>query len=276
MIYTVDNKKYKNGNRAEKTVSLKIEKLRRYRLNNAEVPKGAQNVMPINSSKLSENNMLYFVKDGRMVVNGKTAAKGSVLFVARFSVYDISFLENFDVYEVFFGYSGEMALFDEKVRTFKIYGEAFEYVEKMYKNSFCKSNIPGVNEGLLLNIINTLNMMCEYSPEEINLYQKCREWIEENAYRNITAKMAAEAMGCTAEHLNRMVKKHSGSCLSEIIAEMRINEIKKCIKNNITFNDMANRLDFGSVELMRKFFKYHTGISPKEYKESLYLRCCNG
>lgn len=271
MIYTVDNKKYKDGKRTEETVSLKIEKLRRYRLNNADADEVTENVILTGAPKLSGDYILYFINDGRMVVNGKAVEKGSVLFIARFSVYKISFLGNMDVYELFFEYSGEMALFDEKVRIFKTYGEVFEYIEKMYKNSFCKNNIPGVNEGLLLNIINKLNMMCAYSPGEINLYQKCREWIEENAYRNITAKMAAEAMGCTAEHLNRMVKKHSGSCLSEIIAEMRINEIKKCIKNNITFNDMVNRLDFGSVELMRKFFKYHTGISPKEYKESLYL-----
>lgn len=140
----------------------------------------------------------------------------------------------------------------------------------MYKNQCFCDNLPGVNEGLLLNILNMLSIRYNYYSAELSLYQKCYEWIEQNAYRFISAEYVAEAMGCSVAHLNRTVKKYSNKCLSEMIAEARISAIKQFVKfSDSSTQDMALNLGFESAELLRKFFKYHTGVSLKEYKKSI-------
>ena len=130
-----------------------------------------------------------------------------------------------------------------------------------------------MNEGLLLNVLNTLNLLCDSPSAELNLYQNCCQWIEQHIACYITAKTVAEAMNCTVAHLNRVIKKHSGKCLSTNIAERRVSAIKYLIKEQtLTTKEIADRLAFESTELLCKFFKYHTGISIKEYREKALFK----
>ncbi len=262
MIY-IDNgdKKYLNGERTIKQTFLNISKVEYHHLNNKF----------LYQCNLAQTHVLFFVEAGNVFLNNKKVSAGSVLHISRFGNFTLSSSDCANLIEITYDYSDEILLFDESIRIIKPTFEIAQYIKKIYDNCFLSGLISGVNEGLLLNVLNTLNNLCDSHPADLGLYQRCRKWIEQNAVSNINAQITANAMNCSVAHLNRTVKKYSGKCLNDIIAEIRITEIRRLIGNS-TFStkEIAQKLDFGSPELMRKFFKYHTGISLKEYKK----QCC--
>lgn len=259
MIYMTDKDKYRHGERNEKKISLDVVKSQKHHLGAGAVYK-----LP-----LSEHYILILIVSGSIIMDGYRAGKGNIISVSRFTKFELTSCEPADIISVVFDYSDGIELFTERLRVIKAPSDIREWVKRIYDNNFFCNLLDGVNEGLLLNVLNMLNILCNSRTLELNLYQKCREWIEQNSGKCITAEEVAEAMSCGVAHLNRMVKKHSGKCLCTIISEERIFRIKQLADSSeLSTKSIASKLDFGSAELLRKYFKYHTGISLKDYRTS--------
>ena len=257
MIYTVDNKKYISGVREPWQTSLTILRLQKLHLENSFVY----------HTNLIENDALFFISSGSIESENKIIESGNIIYVSKYSGFNFLATKPTELFEIVFNYSEKFILSSKKSYIIKAPLDTQELFNQIYRNHSFYDNLPGVNEGLLLSILNTLNILYNSYSAELSLYQKCQVWIEENAYRLITANDVAEVMGCTVAHLNRIVKKYSSKCLSEVIAEKRLSAIKQFVKySNNSTQEIALKLGFESAELLRKFFKYHTGVSLKEYK----------
>jgi AraC-like DNA-binding protein len=261
MLYIVGNKKYISGEREPKQTSLTILRSQKLHLGNSFVY----------HTNLTENDALFLVSSGSIESENKIIESGNIIYVPKYSGFNFLATKPTELFEIVFNYSEKFILSSKKSYVIKAPLYTQEMFNQIYRNpSFC-DNLPGVNEGLLLNILNTLNILCNSYSGELALYQKCHEWIEQHAFHPITAEYTAEAMGCTVAHLNRTVKKYSNKCLSVTIAEARISAIKQFVKfSNSSSQDIAQKLGFESAELLRKFFKYHTGVSLKEYKKQYF------
>lgn len=261
MIYTVDNKKYTSGEREPKQTALTIIKSQKLHLQNSFVY----------HTNLIENDVLFLISSGSVEYENRIIESGNIIYISKYSGFNIFTTKPTELFEIVFEYSEKLFFSPNSSYIFKAPLDTQELFNKIYRNhSFC-GNLPGVNEGLLLSILNTLNILYNSYSAELSLYQKCHEWIEQYAFRPITAEYTAEAMGCTVAHLNRTVKKYSNKCLSEIIAEKRLSAIKHFVKfSNNSTQEIAFKLGFESAELLRKFFKYHTGVSLKEYKKQYF------
>lgn len=257
MIYTVDNKKYTFGEREPRQISLTILKSQKLRLESSFVY----------HTNLIENDTLFLISSGSVESENKIIESGNIIYVSKYSGFNFLATKPTEIFEIVFNYS-EKFLTSSKTYIIKAPLDTQELFNQIYRNnSFCNI-LPGVNEGLLLSILNTLNTLCNSHLVELSLFQRCNEWIEQNAFCPITAEITAEAMGCTVAHLNRTVKKYSNKCLSKIIADARLSAIKQSVKfSSSSTQDIAQKLGFESAELLRKFFKYHTGVSLKEYKK---------
>ncbi len=219
---------------------------------------------------LAENRVLFLVLSGEILVNGVAVGKNYGILLSRFSSFSVHTVGKATVVELRFDYSGRIPLLNEKMRVLRLSMEVREYAEKMYDNQSYSQALPGVNDGLMLNILSTLNLLCQSDYSEFRLYQRCYSWIDAHTKSNLSASMAAEAMSCSVAHLNRVVKRYSGHCLSELIAQKRIQEIKHLLKTTAaTGPEIAAALSFDSAELLRKFFKYHTGVSLQEYRKRI-------
>ncbi len=261
MIYTVDNKKYTFGEREPRQTSLTILKLQKLLLETSFVY----------HTNLTENDALLLVSSGSIESENKIIESGNIIYVPKYSGFNFLATKPTELFEIVFNYSEKFILSSKKSYVIKAPLDTQELFNQIYHNHSFYDNLPGVNEGLLLSILNTLNILYNSYSAEFSLYQKCHEWIEQHAFRPITAEYTAEAMGCTVAHLNRTVKKYSNKCLSVMIAEARISAIKQFVKfSNSSSQDIAQKLGFESAELLRKFFKYHTGVSLKEYKKQYF------
>ena len=258
MIYTIDkNNKYANGERAVKQIFVNVTGCKKYTLDAGYVY----------SSNLCETHTLFLLISGSIHLKDESINAGHVVYISKFSSYVFTAVKASCVMEITFEYSDDIPLFDKALRIMEAPLEVQDYAHKIYSAKYFINSLPGIREGLLINLLNILNISCNTGTDELTIYKKCHEWIEQNADTYITAKDVSAAMNYSVAHLNRIVKKHSEKCLSTLIAEIRILKINQLIQNtNYSTKEIASKLGFESTELFRKYFKYHTGMSLNKYK----------
>ncbi len=84
--------------------------------------------------------------------------------------------------------------------------------------------------------------------------------------RNVQAY--ASQLHITPKYLTETVKEISGKSAGEIIDDFVIQEAKLLLSDsNLSIAQIAEELRFSDQSFFGKFFKRHTGISPKEYRK---------
>lgn len=80
----------------------------------------------------------------------------------------------------------------------------------------------------------------------------------------------ARALNITAKHLTATTKEITGKTAGEIIDDFVLLEAKLLLNNSeLSIAQVANELNFSDQSFFGKFFKRHTGLSPKQYRQSL-------
>ncbi|MCS3795110.1 helix-turn-helix domain-containing protein [Niastella sp. OAS944] len=83
----------------------------------------------------------------------------------------------------------------------------------------------------------------------------------------------ARSLNVTAKHLSKTVKETSGKTAGEIIDDFVLLEARLLLDNpELSIQEIANELHFSDQSFFGKFFKRHTGVSPKQYRQSLQDR----
>lgn len=80
----------------------------------------------------------------------------------------------------------------------------------------------------------------------------------------------ADALHISANHLNEVVKQHTGQTATSLIAERRLLEAKRLLLHaGESIKEIAWHLQFNEVSYFNKFFKQHTGCTPAAFRNSL-------
>ena len=79
---------------------------------------------------------------------------------------------------------------------------------------------------------------------------------------------------CTALHYGKtylcsFFKEKTGKSIYQTYLKLKIDEAKKLIRKKFSFAEITHKLFFDSVSHFSSVFKKYTGMSPKEYKESI-------
>ncbi|WP_205941075.1 helix-turn-helix domain-containing protein [Albibacterium indicum] len=84
-----------------------------------------------------------------------------------------------------------------------------------------------------------------------------------------TVKKYADQLNVSAKYLSEIVKEYSGKNASEIINDLVILEAKFLLsRSQLSIGEIADNLNFSDQSFFGKYFKRHTGMSPKAYRES--------
>lgn len=91
------------------------------------------------------------------------------------------------------------------------------------------------------------------------LVEKCRDHRDVSYYAN--------ELCVTPDYLSRVIREYDGSSAIKWIATAAVTEAKCLMRQpRKTINEVALEMNFPDQSTFGKFFKKHTGISPKEYK----------
>ncbi|MDR3326555.1 MAG: AraC family transcriptional regulator [Prevotellaceae bacterium] len=100
------------------------------------------------------------------------------------------------------------------------------------------------------------------------IYRFLRQNIIKNYKQERKIGFYAEQTCVTAKHLTTAVKEASGRSVADLIASMVIADAKSQLKySDKTIAQIADSLNFPDASFFGKYFKKHTGNSPKEYRE---------
>ncbi|MBO9202564.1 MULTISPECIES: helix-turn-helix domain-containing protein [Niastella] len=103
-----------------------------------------------------------------------------------------------------------------------------------------------------------------------NLVVRFTQLVREQYKSQRTLESYARALNVTAKHLSESVKEITGKTAGEIIDDFVLLEAKLLLGNpELSIAEIANELHFGDQSIFGKFFKRLTGLSPKQYRQTL-------
>lgn len=102
------------------------------------------------------------------------------------------------------------------------------------------------------------------------LVNKSLEYIEHHFCDAISVAEIAENLGTSVSYLSRIFKESTGKTLIHTINHKKLEKAKFYLtETDRKVYEVADALGFENITYFSRFFKKHTGISPKDYKESL-------
>ena len=97
------------------------------------------------------------------------------------------------------------------------------------------------------------------------------EYVRLNSRKKLSVKDLSEFFGYNGDYLSRVYKREFGKDLKSGINEQRINYIKSILINtDMRIYEISAACGFEDENTFFKFFKYHTGITPSEYRNSFF------
>lgn len=94
------------------------------------------------------------------------------------------------------------------------------------------------------------------------------EYIEKNYYKNITLMDIANALYINSSYLSRIFKEHTGNTIISTINMKKIEKAKDLLaQGDSKIYEISDAVGIQDTTYFSHFFKKHTGLSPKDFKE---------
>jgi AraC family transcriptional regulator, transcriptional activator of pobA len=107
----------------------------------------------------------------------------------------------------------------------------------------------------------------EKNSKAYELTEQFKQLIVRFIHQHQAITFYAQHLNVSPNHLNKVVKQTTGKQASSLIAEMLILEAKVLLKHSeLSISEIAYKLGFVDQSYFSRFFKTHTGDTPKAYK----------
>lgn len=104
------------------------------------------------------------------------------------------------------------------------------------------------------------------------LIQKIREWVRINSDKPLTVTDVAAELGYNADYVSSVFKRKTGESLKSYIDTVRMNALRtQLLTTDIPLKSIAADFGFQDYKAFLKFFTYHEGMTPTEYREACYM-----
>jgi len=139
--------------------------------------------------------------------------------------------------------------------------------------SVAKGYPEGITECMLRAL---LAEICYEGEEDGSLIASIKEWIRRERTKQITVAELSEVFGYNGDYLNRLFRAKLGVGLKQYIDSVRLDTIKQeLLSSGAPLSEIATRCGFYDYKYFLKYFKYHAGMTPSEYKETYYKAITN-
>lgn len=109
-----------------------------------------------------------------------------------------------------------------------------------------------------------------YKPDALFLH--FLETVLKNFDKNLSVAEIADLIGTTESKLNELSKLHTNKTAQNVIFGLIISEAKRLFNyEKLSVKEVAYALGFNDPFYFSNFFKKHTAISPKAYKENILI-----
>lgn len=137
---------------------------------------------------------------------------------------------------------------------------------------------PEIVRHMLVSLFYSVSSLCrqQYKTKEATQFSRVQEiyrrlgaLIMEHYKTNRTVKFYADKLCLSPRYLSSIVKKFNGKQVSQMIERAVILDAQLQLKSSDrTVQQIAEDLNFPNPSFFGKFFKRHTGLTPRQYRES--------
>lgn len=100
---------------------------------------------------------------------------------------------------------------------------------------------------------------------------RIREWINANAHMHMTVRNVAEQFNYNEDYANRLFRKYYGMSLKKAIDAEKMQAIKSMLlTTNFALKEIATSMGFPDYKYFLKFFQYHEGMPPTQFRSMYY------
>lgn len=145
----------------------------------------------------------------------------------------------------------------------------FERLIDEYKTSNEVSLIDAYLVTLCYEVRNAMpkNSFGQRQPRAYDLADQFKQLIVKYIHQHQSISFYAQQLNVTPNHLNKAVRQATGKQASAIISEMLILEAKVLLRHSeLPVSEVAFKLGFIDQSYFSRFFKQHTGNTPRQYK----------
>jgi len=98
---------------------------------------------------------------------------------------------------------------------------------------------------------------------------RIREWIRINSDRALSASDVARHFSYNEDYISRLLKRYCGCSLKTLISRMRMDHVRYLLaETDLTLAEIGDRSGFADYKQFLKYFKYHEGCTPSEFRKT--------
>lgn len=99
--------------------------------------------------------------------------------------------------------------------------------------------------------------------------RSCIRYIYTHNHSNISLEELSAEVGLSSKYISSLFKKEVGVGLSAFVENKKIEEAKNLLKYSpYSYGEISEYLSFASQSYFIKIFRKHTGLTPRQYRES--------
>lgn len=100
------------------------------------------------------------------------------------------------------------------------------------------------------------------------LIHRVQQWIRIHYDKSITLEEIENRFNYNRDYLSRLFKKNFGIGIKQYIDQVKMDKAKEFIVSGVPLSELPDLLGIESYNLFLKKFKYHEGISPKQFRDA--------
>lgn len=108
---------------------------------------------------------------------------------------------------------------------------------------------------------------CSYLERGNITMEKAEMYIKENYMKPITLTIVSNEVSLNYAYFSSAFKKHTGKTFSEYLRDIRLDEAKRLLCEDITISKVAQRVGYDSYKSFYRAFREAVGITPAEYRK---------
>ena len=99
-------------------------------------------------------------------------------------------------------------------------------------------------------------------------FQRLEAHLLENLHRKVSLEEVAHLASASRSAFNRWIKRASGHSYTKLVSELRLREARALLSDgDLSVGEVAERTGFRSQSYFARWFKRHTGLSPRRYRD---------
>ena len=127
-------------------------------------------------------------------------------------------------------------------------------------------------DSLLMLILDEVNRHIITDENKRQIYDEVCSYISHHVNETLTVQKISDAINYNKDYLGRIIRECSGSNVKQLIVDEKLTSAKNLLQmTNYSCEKIGEMIGISSANKFVKFFKYHTGESPSEYRKTHQL-----